>query len=595
MKKKNFFMGALILISQLFGCSEHETELSDQNQSHLSSTKLLDKTTSARGPESANAPFFPLFQLFLAKSNEECDDKVNAMIDHFFNGNDNQKLYYEVGNNEAYIYDSGNDDVRSEGMSYGMMITVQLDMKEEFDKLWNWTKAHMRQSNNYFAWQVSTNGNIIDSGSAPDGEEYFAMALYFAHNRWGGSDYKSAADAILTAMLNNSNPMFGSNNLIVFSPFTPNLTDPSYHLPAFYELFAEYGPPSQSNRWRQIASASRQYLRNTAVKSPYGLVPDYSDFSGNPATLNAGDGHDAFRFDAWRSVMNITLDIMWSYEYIDRNTLPKPYGDYGTWPASSKLTSQGLFPVEYHLKLLNFFEDEGISSHGNQYDMNGNELGSDHSPGLIAMNAFGARAVYSIPTAQAHANEFWNTSLPSGQYRYYDGCLYMFSMLFCTGNYNIIDPGNQIRAFHFEIPGEDLNYGVVNLKSSWTGKVLTATANQNDADIKAQPNNDSWTSQDWEIEPVEGSNNIRLKNKWTGKYINAQNQNENAKVVCYELHEDWLSMQWIMEPVSGNTGQVRLKNAWSGKYLTVESNGDYANIWAQSLNTSWPSQKWILE
>ena len=28
-------------------------------------------------------------------------------------------------------------DVRSEGMSYGMMITVQLDKKAEFDALWN--------------------------------------------------------------------------------------------------------------------------------------------------------------------------------------------------------------------------------------------------------------------------------------------------------------------------------------------------------------------------------------------------------------------------------------------------------------------------
>ena len=592
MKKTNFFMGALVLLSQFFiGCSENEIELPDQNQSHLSSTELLDKTTSARGSESSTSPFFPLFQLFLAKTNAECDAKVNEMIDHFFNQSNNDRIYYESGNNEAYILDTGNDDVRSEGMSYGMMITVQLDMKEEFDRLWNFARNHMLhtsgQNQGYFKWQVGTNGSEIDPNPAPDGEEYFAMSLYFAYNRWGNITYKQAADDILDAMLNNNGigPLIRSNNLICFSPWESpdNLTDPSYHLPAFYELFAEY---SGNNRWRDIATASRQYLRNTAVKSPYGLVPDYSDYNGNPATMNAGDGHDAFRFDAWRTVMNITLDICWS---------DNPYPDYGNWPASSRLTNQGLFTVEYHLKFLQFFEDQGISSHGNQFDMNGNELGSDHSPGLVAMNAVGARAVYNWDTAKNHAEEFWSTPLPSGEHRYYDGCLYMFGMLFSTGNYNIIDPGNQIRPFSLQIPGEGLNYGVVNFKSSWSGKVLTATANQNDADIKAQPNNDSWTSQDWEIEPIEGSNNVRLKNKWAGKYLNVQNQNENAKVVCYELHEDWLSMQWSMEPVAGNSEQVRLKNAWSGKYLTVETNGDYANIWAQSLNTSWPSQKWIVE
>lgn len=592
-KHLSIFLIAVLLLSQLTGCADPELESFSENNSHLSSTNL-NKSNSARGSD-PNPNFFPLYPLFHNVTNTARDAKVNGMIDHFFYGDDEQRLYYEVGSDEAYIYDSGNNDVRSEGMSYGMMITVQLDMKEEFDKLWNWTKAHMRHSNNYFAWQVSTDGDThIDSGSAPDGEEYFAMALYFAHNRWGGSDYKTAADAILTAMLNNSNPMFGSNNLIVFSPFTPSLTDPSYHLPAFYELFARYGPSSQSSRWRSIATASRQYLRNTATKSPYGLVPDYTDFSGNPANLNSGDGHNDFRYDAWRTVMNITLDLGWSDD---------PYDDYGLWPTSSKLTASGLFPVEYNLKFLKFFKDEGISSHGNQYIVSNGDLTNkvdwggevtDHSAGLVAMNAVGARWVYSFSTARAHAQEFWNTPYPSGQYRYYDGCLYMFGMLFSTGNYNVIDPGNKVLAFKIALPGDDEGYETTTLKSEWTGKMLTATNTQNDADVKAQPENSSWESQDWQLEPVEDSPYFRLKNIWTNKYLNVQNQGENAKVVGYELHENWTSMQWALQPVSGSNA-VRIKNVWSGRYLTVENNNNYANIWAQTLNPSWGSQKWIME
>lgn len=41
----------------------------------------------------------------------------------------------------AYIEDTGNNDARTEGMSYGMMLCVQLDMKEEFDRIWKWAKT----------------------------------------------------------------------------------------------------------------------------------------------------------------------------------------------------------------------------------------------------------------------------------------------------------------------------------------------------------------------------------------------------------------------------------------------------------------------
>jgi oligosaccharide reducing-end xylanase len=49
---------------------------------------------------------------------------------------DTQAVYYPAGTNDngalAYICDIHNNDVRSEGMSYGMMIAVQLDKKAEF-------------------------------------------------------------------------------------------------------------------------------------------------------------------------------------------------------------------------------------------------------------------------------------------------------------------------------------------------------------------------------------------------------------------------------------------------------------------------------
>ena len=59
------------------------------------------------------------------------------MWNHYFVSNN--KVYYDQGS-EAYILDTGNNDVRSEGMSYGMMICVQTNHKTEFDKIWKWAK-----------------------------------------------------------------------------------------------------------------------------------------------------------------------------------------------------------------------------------------------------------------------------------------------------------------------------------------------------------------------------------------------------------------------------------------------------------------------
>ena len=73
-------------------------------------------------------------------------------------------------------------------MSYGMMACVQLDHKEEFDRIWKWTVTYMYmeegENAGYFAWSCQPDGTKNSMGPAPDGEEYFAMALFFASHRW---------------------------------------------------------------------------------------------------------------------------------------------------------------------------------------------------------------------------------------------------------------------------------------------------------------------------------------------------------------------------------------------------------------------------
>src|SRR4051794_5031033 len=63
--------------------------------------------------------------------------KLDAAFAQLFHGDSaTETVFYWAGSNAngrlAYLSDINNHDVRSEGMSYGMMIAVQMDKKAEF-------------------------------------------------------------------------------------------------------------------------------------------------------------------------------------------------------------------------------------------------------------------------------------------------------------------------------------------------------------------------------------------------------------------------------------------------------------------------------
>ena len=126
----------------------------------------------------------------------ETKAKIDKAFAQFFHGDAlSERVYFEAGSNAngplAYLTDWANNDARTEGMSYGMMIAVQMDKKREFDALWNWSCTYMLITDpenpnvGYFAWSMNTDGTPRSTGPAPDGEEYYAMALLFAARRWG--------------------------------------------------------------------------------------------------------------------------------------------------------------------------------------------------------------------------------------------------------------------------------------------------------------------------------------------------------------------------------------------------------------------------
>lgn len=359
-------------------------------------------------------------------SQDKINSKLRAMEQQFFEGDaENGRLYYELGSDEAYILDTGNNDVRTESMSYGMMICVQLNKKAEFDKLWRFVKNRCMiksgPNKGFLAWQINTDGSIKDQNAAPDGDEYIATALMFAAGRWGndtGIDYWKEANCILENMLSKSHYVNSSHvnmfnkdeKQIVFVPYAQSAvhTDPSYHMPAFYELWSKW---ANNNRqfWKECADKSREMYPKFA-NSTTGLMPDYAEFSGE---ARSGE-HSDFRYDAWRCAMHMATDYMW-------------FNGSETEKQQTK-------------KLLDFFYGEGIKDYKALYQLNGTPIyGGDHSPGLVGCNAVGAM-IYEDVKAWDFVDDFFEMTFPTGKYRYYDGCLYFLSYLHASGNFKMYKP-----------------------------------------------------------------------------------------------------------------------------------------------------------
>lgn len=375
----------------------------------------------------------------LGYKQKDIDKKLKSVFESVFYGPD--KVYFEVGDSMAYISDIKNHDVRTEGMSYGLMIAVQFDRKDIFDRLWRWSKKYMQHQEGllkgYFAWSCQTDGTRNAQGPASDGELYYVTSLIFASNRWGNStgiNYLAEAQNILNCSMQKIGmervaPLINlEHQLITFTPdpFGGRFTDPSYHIPAFYEVWARWAEDGRSEFWRVCARKSREYLHKS-IHPVTGLNPDYNNYDG---TLLGSKRviEDAFRFDSWRVPMNIALDYSWACA--DRK-----------------------WQQEYGNKIQNFFYSQGIDSFVDQYNVDGTTvtelLGAGgykklrHSLGLVATTA-AVSLVCTHDKSREFVDRLWNAKhvpYDDGYFdAYYDGLLRLFAFMHLSGNYRIIFP-----------------------------------------------------------------------------------------------------------------------------------------------------------
>jgi oligosaccharide reducing-end xylanase len=95
-----------------------------------------------------------------------------------------------------------------------------------------------------------------------------------------------------------------------------------------------------------------------------------------------------------------------------------------------------------------FFASQGIDKYGPVYTLDGKDLGptprlthEDAPPaGLVGTNAVAGLAATDRARAKQFTEALWKTLIPSGQSRYYDGMLYLMSLMHASGEFRIWSP-----------------------------------------------------------------------------------------------------------------------------------------------------------
>jgi oligosaccharide reducing-end xylanase len=161
--------------------------------------------------------------------------------------------------------------------------------------------------------------------------------------------------------------------------------------------------------WAKAADVSRDFF-NRVTGPETGLTPERANFDGSQ-TVDWSGGPVPFGYDSWRSASNWSVDFAWWKKDVRENTLSD--------------------------RIQKFFYTQGIDKFGDRYTLDGKALGGGNREGLLSTTAVATHAATNGQISKAFVEALWNAPVPSGEQRYYDGMLYLMSMLHSSGSFRI--------------------------------------------------------------------------------------------------------------------------------------------------------------
>ncbi len=212
-------------------------------------------------------------------------------------------------------YPESNNDTRSEGVGYGMVISAYMGDRETFDGLWRYYQR--TSTNGLMNWRrngCDGGGGGGDNGSAADADIDAALAVLVAERQFPGNGYLQQATQLIGAIRSQLFQNGCQGVLLAGSQFAGcDCINPSYIPPGYY---VTYGEVDDAGFWTQARDASYDYF-NAVRNGQTGLVPAWSQANGSlqlgcsPQVAGGGQTNE-YQADAARTPWRVAIDYQWT-------------------------------------------------------------------------------------------------------------------------------------------------------------------------------------------------------------------------------------------------------------------------------------------
>lgn len=298
----------------------------------------------------------------------------------------------------------------SEGIGYGMLISVNMNDKPLFDDLYGYYGIHLGP-NGLMNWIIDSSGNNLFGlqGSATDAEEDVAYALILADRQWGSSggiNYMQQAINIINKIYEYEIDTVYNLPKSGDEPGGIYRVNTSYFAPAYYRAFAYY---TGNHGWDSVINGCYNYL-SFISNDTTGLVPDWCQPDGTPMPPCPPlfTCKYSYHYDATRTPWRTGMDYIW----------------YGDARANSFCTLISAFA-----------RSQGSANIVDDYALNGTVLGIYHNNAFIG--PFGAGAMATSGSFQNFCDSIYreNVLTYSTRWNYYNSSLKTLTLLVQTGNF----------------------------------------------------------------------------------------------------------------------------------------------------------------
>jgi endo-1,4-beta-D-glucanase Y len=225
----------------------------------------------------------------------------------------------------------------SEGIAYGMLLSVYANDQPTFDGLWLYSQDHLDE-NKLMHWYIGPDGSVLGTGAASDGDEDMAFALIVADARWGGKgslnkNYIELAKTQIDLMWQHEVDHTRGDVFMAGDQFNGGeVINISYFAPAFYRAFGRV--TGKTSDWNKVVESTYSVLAKTLNtqngNANNGLVPAWSTPAGVPMSPPGANMPTNHQLDSCRTPFRLAQDYCWNAEPRALSYLQKISSFYST-------------------------------------------------------------------------------------------------------------------------------------------------------------------------------------------------------------------------------------------------------------------------